>query len=222
MAPRKKVTSERKKYCRCSTKCNKKLLRTTRRHHYKKIPKNRQHLIRASESCSDADLESHSALSPLNQGTGTVRTAPFDVPELMDSDASGSSGGGEGGEAFPDELMEESEGDYEGDYGMGQVSGSEGDDVGPGGVLNYSEDLDSDNETKISGFGDSENLDSEFDDWKAFDEDEELEAERSDDEALREFEEMMGDEEYAELWSTRRYSLCHVLPLFNNIFSHRR
>jgi hypothetical protein len=35
----------------------------------------------------------------------------FDVRELMDSDASGSSGGAEGGEGLQDELMGESEGD---------------------------------------------------------------------------------------------------------------
>ena len=92
--------------------------------------------------------------------------------------------------------------------------------MGAEGISNYSlaED-DSDNE---GDFSDLEGVDSEFDDWKAFDEEEELEAEHSDDDALREFEEMMGDEEYAELWSTRRYSLCHVLPLFNRIFSYRK
>jgi len=143
----------------------------------------------------------------------------FDVQELMDSDsdASGSSGRGDS-EGFQDELMDERE--LEGDYGMGQVSGSERDDMVAEGISNYSEyfKLDSDNEIKLGGLSDSE--DSEFDDWKAFDE-EELEAEHSDEEALREFEEMMGDEEYAELWSTRRYSLYHVLPLFTNIFSYR-
>jgi hypothetical protein len=98
--------------------------------------------------------------------------------------------------------MEESEGE-EGDFRMGQVSRrEEGDDEGSESVSNYSEDLDSDDEIKLGGFSDSED-DSEFDDWKAFDEEEELEAEHSDEDALREFEEMMGDEEYAELWSTR-------------------
>lgn len=124
----------------------------------------------------------------------------------------GNLGGVEGGKAFQDELMEDFEGGFEGDYGMGQVSGSEGDEEGAEGVSNYSIDLDSDNEIKLGGFSDSEDSGSEFDEWKAFDEDEELEAERSDDDALREFEEIMGDKEYAELWSTRRYFLSHVLP----------
>ena len=223
---KKKLTSERKKYCRCSPKCNKKLIRRTRRHHYKKIPHNRRHLIRASESCSDADLESFSGLSPLNHATAPMNhwQSHRDVQdsELMDSEAGGSSGGSEGGEAFQDELMEGPEGDYEGDYGMGQVSGSEVDDEGAEGVSNYSVDSDSDNKIKLGGFGDSDDIGSEFDDWKAFDEEEEFEAERSDDDALREYEEIMGDEEYAELWSTRMYSLSHVLPLFNNFFSCRK
>ena len=200
MAPRKKVKSKRKKYCHCSPECSKKLVRRTRRHHYNKIPKNRQHLIRPSESCSDQD--SDRALSPLNQGMNIFQ-------DLMDS--SGSSGGEdpEGGEALQDESKEESDSDYE-DYGMGQVSGNEEDDVGAEDTSNDSEDLDSDNEIRLGGFSDSEDVDSEFDDWKAFDEEEELEAEQSDKDALREFEEMMGDEEYAELWSTRMFSPHHV------------
>jgi hypothetical protein len=143
----------------------------------------------------------------------------------MDSD--GGSGAGEGGEAFEDEVMEEYEGD-EGDFGMGQVLGEEGDDEGAESDSNYSEDLDSDNEIKFGGLSDSEDGsqvgdgDPEFDDWKAFDEEEENEAERSDEDGLKEFEEMMGDEEYAELWSTHWYSPFHVLPLFNNIFSYRK
>lgn len=126
-------------------------------------------------------------------------------------DSSGSSGGEdpEGGEALQDEPKEESDSDYE-DYGMGQVSGNEEDDVGAEDTSNDSEDLDSDNEIRLGGFSDSEDVDSEFDDWKAFDEEEELEAEQSDKDALREFEEMMGDEEYAELWSTRMFSPHHV------------
>lgn len=225
MAPRKKATSGRKKYCHCSPICNKKLVRRTRRHHYKQIPDQRRHLIRASESCSDTDLEYHSALSPLNETTVPSNhleshQGSFDGQELNESDASGSSGGMEGGEAFKDELKEESEGDHEGDYGMAQVSGSEGNDEEADGVSNYSENLDSDDEIKLGGFSDSEDVDSEFDEWKAFDE--EVEAERSDDDALREFEEMMGDEEYAELWSTRKFSLYHFLLLFNNIFSYRK
>ena len=138
--------------------------------------------------------------------------------DLMDSDASGSSGRGEdpGGEAFADELKEESD---EGDYGMGRLSGSERDDVGAEGGSNYPEDLDSDDEIKLGGFSDSDDVDSEFEDWKAFDQ-EELEVEHSDEDALREFEEMMGDEEYAELWSTRKYSPS---PLFKtNIFLYRK
>lgn len=226
MARRKeeKVTSERKKYCHCAPKCNKKLLRKTRRHHYKKIPDNRRHLIRPSESCSDADPESHSGLFPLTLSQGPMNQShqgQGSFAMLMDSD--GSSGGGESGEVFQDELMEESEGedqgDDEGDYGMSQVSGSKGDDKGTEG---YSEDLDSDKEKELGDFSDSEKVDSEFDDWKAFDEEDEFEAENSDEDALREFEEMMGDEEYAELWSTRRYSLVHVLSLFNNILSNRK
>ena len=166
---------------------------------------------------------SSSAPSPLNPVTAPMNQShqgSLDVQELMDSD--GSSGAGEGGEAFQGEVMAESEGG-EGDFGMGQVSGGEeGDDEGSESDSDYSEDLDSDDEIKLGGFSDSEDGDSEFDDWKAFDEEEELEAERSDEDTLREFEEMMGDEEYAELWSTRWYSLCHVLPLFNNIFSYRK
>ena len=148
------------------------------------------------------------------------RSFDASVRELMDSD--GSSGGAEGGEAFQGAVMEESEGG-EGDFGMGQVSGGEeGDDEGAEIISNYPEDLDLDDEIKLRGLSDSEDVDSEFDDWKAFDEEEELEAECSDEDALREFEEMMGDEEYTELWSTRWYSLCHILSLFNSIFSYRK
>lgn len=211
---KKKVTSERKKYCHCSPKCNKKLLRKTRRHHYQKIPDNRRHLMRGSESCSDVDLESRSALSPLSQATvSTNQLEGFDDvqdSESMDMQESMDSDGGEGSEAFPDEFIEESEGD--GDFGMGHISGGEegdesddeGDERLSNGVSNHSEDLDSDDEIKLGGLSDSEDGDSEFDDWKAFDE-EELEAEHSDEDALREFEEMIDDEEYAsaELWSTR-------------------
>ena len=78
----------------------------------------------------------------------------------MDSD--GSSGAGEGGEAFQGEIMAESEGG-EGDFGMGQVSGGkEGDDEGSESDSDYSEDLDSDDEIKLGGFSDSEDGDSEI------------------------------------------------------------
>jgi hypothetical protein len=147
----------------------------------------------------------------------------FDIPEVMDSDASGSSGRVEGGEGLQDDLMGESEGVYdsEDDYEKGHLSGDEGEDKGAKGSSNYSEDLDFDNEIKLGDFSESDDVDSEFDDWKAFDEEEELDAERSDEDAMKELEEMMGDEEYAELWSIRRYSLFHMLPLFINIFSYR-
>ena len=180
--------------------------------------------MRGLESCSDADLESHShgALSPLNQAAAPMNQSQG-LSELMDSD--GGSGAEEGGEAFQDKVMEEYEGG-EGDFGMGQVSGGEGDDKGAESDSNYSEDLDLDNKIKLGGLSDSEDGlqvgDNEFDDWKAFDEEEENEADCSDEDALREFEEMMGNEEYAELWSTHWYSLCSVLPLFNDIFSYRK
>ena len=137
-------------------------------------------------------------------------------------DSSGSSGGEDpgGGGALQDELMEESDSDYE-DYRMGQVSGNQEDDVRAEDASNDSEDLDSNNEIRLGGFSDAEDVDSDFDDWKAFDE-EELEAKQSDKDALREFEEMMGDEEYAELWSTRMFSLHHVLPSFNTFFLYRK
>ena len=148
------------------------------------------------------------------------RQGSFDVQELMDSE--GSSSAVEGDERFQDEVMQEPEG-HEGGFEMGQDSGGEeGDDEGAESISNYSEDLNLDNEIKLGGFSDSEDGDSEFDDWKAFDEEEELGGERSDEDTLRKFEEMMGDEEYAELWSTRWYSMCHALPLLNNIFSYRK
>ena len=50
MVSRKNNISNRKKYCHCSPKCNKKLIRRTRRLHYKKIPPNRQHLITSANS----------------------------------------------------------------------------------------------------------------------------------------------------------------------------
>ena len=164
-------------------------------------------------------LESHSALFPLvNQAAAPKdQSQGSSKSELMDSN--GSSVAGEGGKVFQDKVMEEYE-RAEGDFGMGQVSGGEGDDKGgeegdnkgAESVSNYSEDLDLDDEIKLRGLSDSEDKDSEFDDWRAFDEEEELEAECSDEDALREFKEMMGNEEYAELWSTHWYSLCHVLP----------
>ena len=73
--------------------------------------------MRGLESCSDADLESHShgALSPLNQATAPMNQSQG-LSELMDSD--GGSGAEEGGEAFQDKVMEGYEGG-EGDFGMG-------------------------------------------------------------------------------------------------------
>lgn len=195
---KKKAPSERKKYCHCSPKCNKKLIRKTRRYHYKNIPNNQRHLIRGSESSSCSDADAADLESPKNQATVPMDRSQgkFDVQELMDSD--GRSGAGDDG---GDEFREDSEGE-DGDFRMGHVSRrEEGDDEGDESVSNYSEDLDLDDEIKLGGVSDSEN-DSEFDDWKAFDE-EELEVEHSDEDAQREFEEMMGDEEYAELWSTR-------------------
>jgi hypothetical protein len=130
----------------------------------------------------------------------------------MDYDGSVGMGEHEGSEeeGMATSMMELEQRSCEEDDEMDQASGDgraddEGDNSSGGdGDLGGSDD---EPEPKVlrdsdiySQVGDD---DPEFDYWKGFDEQEELEAQLSDEDALREFEEMMGDEEYAELWSTR-------------------
>jgi hypothetical protein len=70
---------------------------------------------------------------------------------------------------------------------------------------NYSSDSNSDGDT----WHNDSDLDSEFDDWKTYDEGREMKGQPSDEneleDQLRELEDMLDAEEYAELWESRKF-----------------
>jgi hypothetical protein len=201
---KRKAPPEHKRYCWCTPFCGKKLTRQARRLHYKNLRSSQRDQIQDSETGTECD-----GILSLESGRGSPTTSirvygsdDFHVEdELLYP-----------GDDEQDVVFEESS-----EKGEIEERSNNGKFEEP--TENAKADPGPQDRDDISSEGGEEELlgsdcDSEFDEWKDFDE--ANEAALSDEERLKELEEILSDENYAELWESRLY-LISSLSIFNNM-----
>ena len=198
---KRKAPPEHKRFCRCTPFCGKKLTRQARRLHYKNLQPSQRHKMQDSETATESDdnssLESgRRSPTPIygSDDNSSIKSGRRSSTPIYGSDDSEEPSIYQGDNQhqsmeYPEEELDESGSDYvEADY----RPRSQDDMVSEEGQ----EELASDSE-------------SEFDEWKDFDE--VNEATLSDEEKLQELEEILSAEEYSELWKSRMFLTSHCI-----------
>jgi hypothetical protein len=182
---KRKAPPEEKKHCRCTPFCGKKLTQQARRLHYKNLRLSQRDEMQESETATESNDQPKSG-----------RASPTSINGSDDNENTSDSlvlGGKDHqlerhwmGNDSDEQQLEESSDNAKADPGP-QDDRSEVSECASG-----HEELTNDSES-----------DSEFDEWKDFDE--VNEGELSDGEKLQELEEFLSAGEYAELWESRLY-----------------
>ena len=182
---KRKAPSEHKRYCWCTPFCGKKLTRQASRLHYKNLRRSQRDQMQDSETATESDdnLSSKSLAESLSgrgspiYGSDDSNIQIEDV--LLDK----------GDQRKYDDSEQESDLELKESSDNAKANPRPQDDI-------VSESEGGEEELAIDS-------DSEFDEWKDFDE--ENDAALSDEDKLQELEEILSAEEYAELWETRLY-----------------